>query len=287
MNALMIIPLLILALLQGLLEYLPVSSEGQILLVAANIYHFTPEFALSVIFWLHLGTAFTVIAFYRHDIFCPLVIQIRPPKEEIPTAEKESRKLFGPLFAFVVAGTIGTVIVALPLYFLLRSLVTVLLGSFVTLLVGILLIVTGIVLYFQPGVQGDLTLGGISLREAFVLGLLQGVAVLPGISRSGMTLTWLLIRGVRRDEALRLSLLLGVPAAFGVVAVDLIFGNVLLIVPLIPILLVLMVVAFIAGLGALAVFRYYALKLPWWIFCLTLGIIVVVLTVPLILIGGS
>ena len=287
MNTLMIIPLLILALLQGLLEYLPVSSEGQILLVAANIYYFTPEFALSVIFWLHLGTAFTVIVFYRHDIFSPLAIQIRPPKEEISTAAKESRKLFGPLFAFVFAGTIGTVIVALPLYFLLRSLVTVLLGSFVTLLVGILLIVTGIVLYFQPGVQGDLTLGDISLREAFVLGLLQGAAVLPGISRSGMTLTWLLVRGVRRDEALRLSLLLGVPAALGVVAVDFIFGDVLLIVSLIPILLVLMVVAFVMGLGALMVFRYYALRLPWWIFCLALGIIVVVLTVPLILIGGA
>ena len=283
----MIIPLLVLALLQGLLEYLPVSSEGQILLVAANIYYFTPEFALSVIFWLHLGTAFTVIAFYRHDIFSPLTKQIRPPKEKNPTVENELRKLFGPLFVFVVTGTIGTVIVAMPLYFLLRSLVTVLLGSFVTLLVGILLIVTGIVLYFQPGAQGNLTLGDISLREAFVLGLLQGVAVLPGISRSGMTLTWLLVRGVRRDEALRLSLLLGVPAALGVVTVDLIFGNVLLIMPLIPILLVLMVVAFITGLGALAVFRYYALKLPWWIFCLTLGIIVVALTVPLILIGGT
>lgn len=284
MNELMIIPLLILALLQGLLEYLPVSSEGQILLVATNIYFFTPEDALSVIFWLHLGTAFTVIAFYRRDIFCPLAIQIRSPKEEMSTPEKKSRKVFGPLFVFVVAGTIGTVIVALPLYFLLRSLVTVLIGSFVTLIVGLLLIVTGIILYFQRGAQGDLTLGDISLWEAFVLGLLQGVAVLPGISRSGMTLTWLLVRGVRRDEALRLSLLLGVPAALGVVAVDLIFGNVLLIVPLIPILFVLMVVAFITGLGALAVFRYYALKLPWWIFCLVLGIIVVVLTVPLILI---
>jgi undecaprenyl-diphosphatase len=282
-----IIPLLILALIQGLLEYLPVSSEGQILLVAVNIYLFSPEFALSVIFWLHLGTAFTVIAFYRHDIFDPLVMQIHPPKQEMKTVENESQTIFGPLFVFVVAGTIGTVIVALPLYFLLRSLVTVLLGSAITLLVGILLIVTGIVLYFQPRVKGDLTLRDLSLREAFVLGLLQGVAVLPGISRSGMTLTWLLIRGVKKDEALRLSLLLGVPAAFGVVAVDLIFGNVTLIVPLIPILLVLMAVAFATGLGALVVFRYYAMKLPWWIFCLVLGTIVLVLTVPLIFIGGS
>jgi undecaprenyl-diphosphatase len=283
----MIIQLLVLAILQGLLEYLPVSSEGQILLVAVNVYQFPPEFALSVIFWLHLGTAFTVIVFYRHDIFDPLAQKIHPPKPEISAAEEKSSKLFGPLFVFVVVGTIGTVFIALPLYFFLRSLVTILLGSMITLIVGVLLIVTGIILYFQPNVQGDLTLGDISLREAFVLGFLQGFAVLPGISRSGMTLTWLLVRGVRRDEALRLSLLLGVPAAFGVVAVDLLFGNVILIVPLIPILLVLMLVAFIIGLGALAVFRYYAVKLSWWIFCLVLGIIVLVLTVPLVFLGVS
>ncbi len=275
----MIIPLLILALMQGLLEYLPVSSEGQILLVGVNVFYFDPAFVLSLVFWLHLGTAFTVIVFYRRDIFGSLYTRIHPPREDL--GDSESQKLFGPLFVFVVVGTIGTIFIALPLYFFLKSWVSFLMGSIVTVLIGVLLIATGVVLYFQRGAKGDLKLTAISLREAFVIGLLQGVAVLPGISRSAMTLTWLLVRGVDREEALRLSFLLSVPATFGVVALDFIIEGAVLILPL-SILLVLILVAFFTGLVTLTLFRYYAIRVPWWIFCLVLGIIVVVLTVPTI-----
>jgi undecaprenyl-diphosphatase len=278
----MIIPLLILALMQGLLEYLPVSSEGQILLVGVNIFFFDPAFVLSLAFWLHLGTAFTVIVFYHREIFGSLYVRIRPSEDEVSATVPV--KLLGPLFVFVVIGTLGTICVALPLYFFLKSWVTYLMGSVITLLIGILLIVTGIVLYFQRGVKGDHTLASISLREAFVIGLLQGVAVLPGISRSAMTLTWLLIRGVDREEALKLSFLLSIPAVFGVVALDFLVEGALLILP-IPILLGLMLVAFLVGLLTLALLRYYAIRVPWWIFALGLGILVVILTIPGLILG--
>ncbi len=278
----MIIPLLILALMQGLLEYLPVSSEGQILLVGVNVFYFDSAFVLSLVFWLHFGTAFTVIAFYHRAIFGPLYQRIHPPKDE--ASETSSGKLLGPLFVFVVVGTVGTICVALPLYFFLKSWVTYLMGSFVTLLIGILLIVTGVVLYFQRGAKGDRTLSDISLREAFVIGLLQGIAVLPGISRSAMTLTWLLIRGIDREEALKLSFILSVPATFGVVALDFIIEGALFIVPL-SILLGLMAVAFLVGLLTLALLRYYAIRVPWWIFTLGLGVLIVILTIPSLIIG--
>ncbi|MHA2427621.1 MAG: undecaprenyl-diphosphate phosphatase [Candidatus Hermodarchaeia archaeon] len=275
----MIIELLILTLMQGLLEYLPVSSEGQILLVGVNVFFFDSAFVLSLIFWLHLGTAFTVIVFYHRDIFSPLYARIHSSAEEV--SDSEQTKLFGPLFVFVIAGTIGTVLIALPLYFFLKNWVTYLMGSVVTLLVGILLIATGFVLYFQRGAKGDLTLGDISVREAFVIGLLQGIAVLPGISRSAMTLTWLLVRGVNREDALRLSFLLSVPATIGVVTLDfLIEGAVLILPPFI--LLAIILVAFLTGLVTLTLLRYYAIRVPWWIFCLILGIIVVGLTIPTI-----
>ncbi|MFX1490983.1 MAG: undecaprenyl-diphosphate phosphatase [Promethearchaeota archaeon] len=280
----MIIPLLVLALMQGLLEFLPVSSEGQILLVAVNIYHFDAAFTLSLIFWLHLGTAFTIIVFYHRDIFGSLCARISPPVEKEKTVETKTQKLFGPLFVFVVVGTLGTVVVALPLYFFLQGFVTYFLGNVITAFIGILLIVTGVVLYFQRGVQGDLVLIDISLKEAFVLGLLQGIAVLPGISRSGMTLTWLLVRGVKREEALRLSFILAVPATFGVVALDLIFGETLFVLPWIFFVMIGLV-AFLTGLGALAVLRYSAVRVPWWIFCIVLGAIVLVLTIPTIIFG--
>jgi undecaprenyl-diphosphatase len=273
----MIIPLLILALMQGLLEYLPVSSEGQILLVGVNIFLFDPAFVLSLVFWLHLGTAFTVVAFYHRDIFGPLYVRLQPKSND--ATDDEPQRWFGPLFVFIIVGTIGTIIIALPLYFFLKNWVTFLMGSVVTLIIGILLIITGIVLFFQRGAKGEFKLGNISLREALVLGMLQGIAVLPGISRSAMTLTWLLVRGVDREEALRLSFLLSVPATFGVVILDFIVEGAVLILP-ITILLSLILVAFITGIATLALLRYYAVRSPWWIFCLGLGIIVVVLTIP-------
>ncbi len=278
----MIIPLLILALMQGFLEYLPVSSEGQILLVGVNVFFFDPAFVLSLVFWLHLGTAFTVIAFYHREIFGSLYLRVHSP--EAATSEAGSVKLLGPLFVFVVVGTLGTICVSLPLYFFLKSWVTYLMGSIVTLLIGILLMVTGIVLYFQRGMKGDRTLAEIALYEAFVIGLLQGIAVLPGISRSAMTLTWLLIRGVNREEALKLSFLLSVPAIFGVVALDFLVEGAVLILPF-SILLGLMVVAFFVGLLTLALLRYYAIRVPWWIFTLALGVLVVILTVPSLILG--
>ena len=277
----MIVPLLVLAILQGVLEFLPVSSEGQVLLVAVLIFSIDAATALSLIFWLHLGTAFTVIVFYRRDIFGSLYSRLVTPVTSSNTTAKEARPFFGPLFQFVFVGTIGTAIVALPLYIFLANFVPYLVGGIVSTFVGILLIVTGVVLYFQRGTKGELELNNISWKEALVLGLVQGFAVLPGISRSGMTLTWLLVRGVRREEALRLSFLLGVPATLGVVTLDLFFGSVFWTLPVYIAFIVL--VAFLTGLGALTALRYSAMKVPWWIFCVALGVIVVVLSIPALL----
>jgi hypothetical protein len=70
-----------------------------------------------------------------------------------------------------------------------------------------------------------------------------------------------------------------VPATFGVVVLDFIVEGAVLILP-VTILLSLILVAFLAGIVTLALLRYYAVRAPWWIFCLGLGIIVVVLTIP-------
>jgi len=274
----MIAPLIVLAILQGLLEFLPVSSEGQILLVSVLLFNIDASTALSIVFWLHLGTAFTVVVFYRKDIFGSIYSKFFDSPTPRNDTGEHPRPLFGPLFQFVAVGTVGTVIIALPLYFFLASLVPYLVGGIVSTFVGILLIITGGVLYFQRGTKGELELKDISWKEALLLGFVQGLAVLPGISRSGMTLTWLLVRGVRRDEALRLSFLLGVPATLGVVALDLLFGTVFWSVPLYIAFVVL--VAFFTGLGSLILLRYSALKVPWWIFCIAMGLIVVVLSIP-------
>jgi undecaprenyl-diphosphatase len=269
-------PLLILAFIQGVLEFLPVSSEGQLLLVAINFLGFDVNSALSVAFWLHLGTAFAVVLFYRRDIFGPLYEYIRPLK-----AKEQQASLFGHLFIFVLIGTIGTAITALPLYFFLREFVTQLMGEVVSAFIGVLLLLTGIILYFQRQGKGTRLLSDISPLEALLLGLLQGIAVLPGISRSGITLTWLLMRGIEREEALRLSFLLGVPAALGLIGLDFLLMQFFIADPII--LLIITIVAMLVGYLSLVALRYAAIQVPFWIFCLILGSIVIALAIPTLL----
>lgn len=279
--SIILLPLLTLALLQGILEFLPVSSEGQLLLAAVNLFGIDAPTALSIAFWLHLGTAITVILFYRKDVFSPIYSRFHSSETDEEASSGDRARLFGPLFVFVFMGTLGTVVVALPLYFLLRALVSQVMGETVSAFVGGLLLITGIVLYFQRRGHGMRELGNISMTESFVLGLVQGFAVLPGISRSGMTLTWLLLRGMKREEALRLSFLLGVPASFGIIALDFLLGNVYWAEPWV--LLLMTIVALMTGLIALWGLRYTATRIPYWAFCLILGSLVLVLTIPTII----
>ncbi len=268
------ISLIGLALLQGVMEFLPISSEGQLYLIAVGIYGIDEGIAFSMAIWLHLGTAIAVIIFYRNDIFNPFFNKASLPSVKTDSKDEQVKKLFGPLFRFVAIGTVGTVVVALPLYFLIEGLFDILMGEIISLLVGVLLLFTGAVLYFQRKTSGTKLLSDISFSEVFLLGLVQGFAVLPGISRSGMTLTWLLLRGVEDDEALRLSFLLGVPAALGVVGLDFIRGEVFW-APILVLALITLI-ALVIGFATLVVLRYTAIRAPFWVFCFTIGLLVII-----------
>ena len=267
------IPLIALAILQGVLEFLPISSEGQLYLVSVGVFGIGPDIAFSIAIWLHLGTAIAVVLFYRRDIFNPFFKQASPT--EIQRDPELTGRFFGPLFRFVAIGTVGTVVVALPLYFLIEGLFDILMGEIVSLLIGVLLLFTGTVLYFQRKTSGTKLLSDISFSEVFLLGIVQGFAVLPGISRSGMTLTWLLLRGIEDDEALRLSFLLGVPAALGIVGLDFIRGEVFW-APILVLALITLI-ALVVGFATLVVLRYTAIRAPFWAFCFTIGLLVIIL----------
>ena len=105
--------------------------------------------------------------------------------------------------------------------------------------------------------------------------------MLPGISRTGVTLTWLLLRRVERKEALRLSFVLGVPAVAGVVGLEVLQGMVFWADPIT--LAVIVVVTLLAGLGALATLRVAAVRVPFWAFCLVLGLAAILFAIPAIL----
>lgn len=188
---------LLLGLLQGLTEFLPVSSSGHLALAQLVVPGFEQP---GVVFdaLLHVGTALAVVFFERREIL------------------RWAVSLDGHRLAFqLVLGTFATAVLAFPL----RDAASAAFAKPVW--VGCGLLVTGIVV---AGVRS--LIGGqrdertTTWRQAVAVGLVQGAAVFPGVSRSGLTITAGLLAGMERSWAARFSFLLGVPAIFGATAVE-------------------------------------------------------------------
>lgn len=184
-------------LIQGLTEFLPVSSSGHLVLVPAFLSEVgvdigNPDLAVTAV--LHLGTLLAVLAYYRGDI----IGLLRAPRAP------RSRRLVG----LVTLGTVPALI-GLPLRDPL--------GAFEEspTLVGGALIVTGLILAVGSRRSGTRRLDQGTSRDAWSVGTAQALALIPGISRSGSTITAGLLRGFDREEAARYSFLLAIPAIAG------------------------------------------------------------------------
>jgi undecaprenyl-diphosphatase len=184
-------------LVQGLTEFLPVSSSGHLVIVPEALGVDPPDLAMSAV--LHLGTLAAVVVHYRADLW-RLVSRLGEP---------ETRHLLWLL-------VLGTAPAGLALVF--ESQLEALQAS--TVAVGIALMGTGIVLWLSALAQdGTSRLEEARWPTAVLVGFAQLLAVIPGVSRSGMTMTVGMGRRLSRHEAARFSFLLGVPtiAAAGLI----------------------------------------------------------------------
>jgi undecaprenyl-diphosphatase len=199
---------LILALIQSVLEWLPVSSEGFIVLTSVNLFGSQASDALRIALYFHLGTALAVLFKYR--------------KEYINVVLLKDKKLL----RLLVVSVLSTAIVAIPLKYLLESFFTEKpAGLVVTLVTGVALIVTGWLLQYGSTRTHRLELDDRKLWDEIGLGIVQGFAILPGISRSGTTYTYLLARGFDKEDAFKMSFLISLPAVLAGIAFDLIFDG--------------------------------------------------------------
>jgi len=173
-----------LGLIQGITEFLPVSSSGH-LVIAQNII---PEFEQPGVLFdvvLHLATTFAVLYFFRTRLI----------------------ELVKKYFLLLVIGTIPAVIVGL----LLQDQIEILFGS--VRMVGFALLVTGIFNFYVDRIT--VKKDSISKGNSFLIGIFQAVAIIPGISRSGSTIFGGVLSGVDRKKAAEFSFLLSVPAIIG------------------------------------------------------------------------
>jgi undecaprenyl-diphosphatase len=195
--------------LQGLLEWLPLSSEGNVA-VALTLLGRSPDDAVSYALFLHLGTALSASAYYREEVRGALAAARGwRPSAGLGFDDGESDRA---TLSFVVVATASSSVVGLVVILGLDALVSELTGAGMVGAVGILLIGTG-------AVQRVASARRLATREtpdavdALVVGGVQGLAVLPGVSRSGATTSVLLLRGHDGADAFRLSFLLSIPAA--------------------------------------------------------------------------
>lgn len=196
----------ILSIIQGLTEFLPVSSSGHLVLGQHFLGVQSPGIVLEVV--LHLGTLVSVIVVFFKDILglfkATLDIITRPFTREI-SVHTPYRKLI----LLLIIGTIPAVLSG----FFLDELFESLFAS--PRVVGFTLLLTGVILYYSARLQGSKGLDKVSVTDAVVVGVAQGLAITPGISRSGSTVALALFRGLDRDTAVRFSFLLSLPAILG------------------------------------------------------------------------
>ena len=181
-------------LVQGLTEFLPISSSGHLVLVPAFLDKEAPGLATTAV--LHLGTLAAVVWYFRKDV----AWLIRPDRD--PRAWH--------IIKLLAIGTVPAVVAGL----LLESTLDEIFDS--PSRAGLALIFTGVVLVVS-GSFGRLTraMEDAGVPDAAIIGTAQAVALVPGVSRSGMTITASLGRGFTPEESARFSFLLAIPVILG------------------------------------------------------------------------
>lgn len=203
---------ILMGIVQGLSEFLPISSSAH-LVFTSNFYKVIKGIEIAqtsneeVFFdiMVHLGTLIAVLIFFRKDILIILKAMYNALKTR-DWSDKDAK-----LGLFIILGTLLTIVMAVPLNKIAEKLV------FSPSIVGILLFITGFALlyseYKSKKVETKTT--EISLKTSICIGIAQGLAALPGFSRSGWTIATGLFLGLDRVTAARYSFLLSIPIILG------------------------------------------------------------------------
>jgi undecaprenyl-diphosphatase len=277
---------IILAILQGLFEWLPISSSGQVVIFSINVLGISPENAFTISIWLHLGTALAVLVKMRKEYF-NIVKTVIFKKERYGEKDVKLRN-------WLIYATLATAVTALPLYFLLRFFIlnafSATSGDIVTLIISGLLIITGLVLFFLKKSFGNKTIEDQSFKkirkDSSISGLIQGIAILPGISRSGFTVSTILFEKYDQDQSLNLSFLMSAPVVIANIGVDVLFGGGSVFGTLdILTILITTAISFVIGYLTMGGLLKIARKINFSYFCIFYGIIAFVFILPILVIG--
>ncbi len=231
-----LIQTVILGLIQGLTEWLPISSTGH-LRIAENFLGLTLPLLFDVT--LHMGTLVIILFFFRKDIKIILAA----------LAKRDFKSENGKMVPLIIVGTVPTALIG----GIFSSTIETYLSSLLPIAVSF--ITCGVVLYFSK--TGTERKENISYIAALAIGVAQGLALIPGLSRSGLTIATALLLGVKRKHAFKFSFLLSVPTIIGALSLTLYRQHEMLTLEGVGWTEILVGIAFSM------VVSYFALKLLW------------------------
>lgn len=259
--------------IQGITEWLPISSKAMTSLVMIKFFGKTLSEALPMAIWMHIGTLLASAIYFRKEInkilkrlpvyFSETILGNKSDKKSnLKKEENEEDSLIN----FLIIATFMTGIIGVPIMLFVVEEAQ-LSGDAATAVIGIFLIVTGILQRVSANVKSTKKLP--STKDAFIVGLGQGFAALPGISRSETTTGLFLFRKFDSENALRYSYLMSIPVVLGaeivlqitdIIKVD--FASILAIV-----------FSFVFGLLTISTFLKVAKKVNFSSFCIILGLL--------------
>ncbi|PJE50481.1 MAG: UDP-diphosphatase [Candidatus Yanofskybacteria bacterium CG10_big_fil_rev_8_21_14_0_10_36_16] len=280
---------IVLGIIQGVTEWLPISSEGVLFIVKTNFFGATEttEIIKEALF-LHLGTFFAALIYLRKDVIKILEVIFEYKQIHLDMnhgiisrlkfwamslfgekLNRSSRKMFWFLFlTTLISGLIGIILLVL-----LGSAGDIIKtsGKLATAIVGILLLVTAFIQLKAKNTEGLRNAEDINSKDTLILGLMQGLAVLPGFSRSGFTISALLLRKFDNNFALKLSFLMSLPVVLaGNIGINLIGFS------FTPDMLIQLLFSFIFGMLTIHVLLKFAHKVNFGYFVLVFGIITII-----------
>lgn len=257
----------VLAAIQGISAWIPISSKTQVILAADVFFNIPFQTAVAFALALHVGDFLAAIYKYRNEYANSLRQLLQPEKLGLFKTElrmQESR--------FLVLSVLASAAVGLPAYLLLRKIFTNISGEPLLFFIGVFLIGMGLLTWHSRRKPADEK--PLDVKTTLITGAAQGLAVIPGISRSGITQCTLLLQGVPQERAMRLSFLMSAPMiAASVIAFQIVegFGG------LDPILVLAgIAVSAVASLLTMDALTSIAKKVPAWQFMTAVGVLALV-----------
>ncbi len=247
---------IILGLVQGVAEFLPISSSGH-LAILQNLFNMSDIEGGHMFFdvLMHFGTLIAICFMYWNDIKAMVVemLELLSGRKSFTAEGKPKQYPAARLFLLIVTATLPLVLI-LPINDYIGEL------SQSTVFVGIALILTGFMLLVSDKMTpGSKTEKNMRFKDALIIGLCQCVATLPGLSRSGTTITAGIATGQNRSYAVKFSLLMSIPAVLGATLLELVKAfKAGIDASLIPAYLFGMIAAMVSGVLAIGILKMIA-----------------------------